>query len=118
MSELNGKTSPFKESPEDSLLRYRVEEVELKLDEAERKVEAVELKIEHTIEKDYLERAIGDMKVGIAEAVGDMKVGIAEAIGEMRTSVVQTKWEIIKWILGGITTLIGLSLFAYKLFFS
>ena len=118
MSELNGKTSPLKESPEDSLLGYRMKEVELKLDESERRTETVELKVEHTVEKDYLERAIGDMKVGIAEAVGDMKVGIVEAVGEMRTSVAQTKWEMIKWILGGTTTLIGLGLFAYKLFFS
>ena len=78
----------------------------------------IEEEVKHSAKKVDLEKAIGDMKVGIAEAIGDMRVGIAEAVGDMKTSVAQTKWEIIRWILGGTTTLIGLSLFAYKLFFS
>lgn len=106
MNESNGKTSPLKESPEDPLIGYRMKEVELKLDEAERKVEKMELKIEHTVGKDYLERAIGDMKEGIAQAVGEMK-----------TSVAEIKWEMIKWILSGTATIIGLGLIAYRLFF-
>lgn len=66
----------------------------------------LETKIEHTVDKDYLEKAIGDMKEGIAIAVGEMK-----------TSVAEIKWEIIKWILGGTTTLITLGLIVYRLFF-
>ena len=106
MSESNGKVSPFKESPEDPLLGYRMKEVELKLDEAERMMERTQLKVEHTVGKDYLERAIGDMKEGIAQAVGEMKTFVAEI-----------KWEMIKWILSGTATIIGLGLIAYRLFF-
>ena len=60
--------------------------------------------------KEGIAIAIGKMERTEAEASGKMKVEIATAIGEMKTSVAETKWEIIKWILGGVTTLITLAL--------
>ena len=90
MSELNGKTtSLFKESTENPLIEYRMKEAESRLDKTELRMERTELKVESTVEntvgKDYLEKAIGDMKEGIAQAIGDMKTTLAKEVADART---------------------------------
>ncbi len=87
----------------------------------------LEVDVAHAVSKAYLEKAIGDMKEGIAQAVGkmettiakergDMKVEIATTIGQMKVGISEIKWSIVKWVLGGMVTIISIGLTVYKLF--
>ena len=103
MNELNGKGVPSKESPEDPSL-------------LEHKMGLMEVELQHTVKKDYLERAIGDMKEGIAEAIGKMETNMAKSVGEFKTEIAHTRtWFLL--ILGTVVlSLIGVAIQLFRTF--
>jgi len=76
----------------------------------------MDMQFEHTATEVNLEKAIGDMKEGIAETVGEMKKEVAEAIGEMKTEVVGVKAWIITGVLINILTIFSILMTAYRIF--
>ena len=75
------------------------------------------------VTKDYFEKTIGEVKIGITEAIGemksDMKENTARAIGEMKTENAKIPGNMMKWLAPILVVmLIGILSLVLRLFLS